>query len=121
MPQAADHVVDYDPFAELPLAREIIKLFTGKIGIQRDSRVLDVGAGTGESALEILEYLGTEEGCEGHITLLEPEANLLEVARNRLPAKYVDCAQGFAQDLEAMNYPPQAFDYSVWSNGSHAR
>jgi len=117
--QPVSEVVDYDPFAELPLARKIIKLFTGMVGIQPNSKVLDVGAGTGESALEILEYLGSEEGCEGHITMLEPEANLLEVARTRLPERLVDCARGFAQDLEKMNFPAGAFDFSVWSNGIH--
>ena len=119
MVQPVSEVVDYDPFAELPLSRRIIKLFTGMVGIQPNSKVLDVGAGTGESALEILEYIGSDEGCEGHITLLEPEENLLEVARTRLPERLVDCARGFAQDLEKMNFPVGAFDFSVWSNGIH--
>lgn len=119
MAQTITTVVDYDPFAELPISRHIIKKFTARIGIQSDSKVLDVGAGTGASALEILEYLNTDGGTEGHVTLLEPEAKLLDVARSRLPADVVDCASGFAQDLAKMNYAENAFDYAVWSNGIH--
>jgi len=117
--QTITTVVDYDPFAELPISRHIIKMFTARVGIQPDSKVLDVGAGTGASALEILEYLNTNEGCDGHITLLEPEAKLLDVARSRLPADVVDCTQGFAQDLAKMNFAEDSFDYAVWSNGIH--
>lgn len=119
MAQTITTVVDYDPFAELPISRHIIKMFTARVGIQPDSKVLDVGAGTGASALEILEYLNTNEGCDGHITLLEPEAKLLDVARSRLPADVVDCTQGFAQDLAKMNFAEDSFDYAVWSNGIH--
>ena len=117
--QTITNVVDYDPFAELPISRHIIKMFTARVGIQPDSKVLDVGAGTGASALEILEYLNTNEGSGGHITLLEPTAKLLDVARSRLPVDVVDCASGFAQDLAKMNYAEDSFDYSVWSNGIH--
>lgn len=119
MAQTVTNVVDYDPFAELPLARHIIKLFTARVGIQSDSNVLDVGAGTGDSALEILSYLNTNEGCEGHITMLEPEAKLLDVARSRLPSDVVDCTQGFAQDLAKLNFAEDTFDFAVWSNGIH--
>lgn len=112
-------LVDYDPFAELPLARDIIKFFTSTIGISPGSRVLDVGAGTGESAEVILEYLKSPEGCCGKITLLEPEERLLERARQRLPDGVAEYAHGYAQDLDEMNIEEGAFDFTVWSNGIH--
>ncbi len=112
-------LVDYDPFAELPLARDIIKFFTSTIGISPGSRVLDVGAGTGESAEVILEYLKSPEGCRGKITLLEPEERLLERARQRLPDGVAEYAHGYAQDLDEMNIEAGAFDFTVWSNGIH--
>lgn len=112
-------LVDYDPFAELPLARDIIKFFTSTIGISPGSRVLDVGAGTGESAEVILEYLKSPEGCRGKITLLEPEERLLERARQRLPDGVAEYAHGYAQDLDEMNIEEGAFDFTVWSNGIH--
>lgn len=112
-------LVDYDPFAELPLARDIIKFFTSTIGISPGSRVLDVGAGTGESAEVILEYLKSPEGCCGKITLLEPEERLLERARQRLPDGVAEYAHGYAQDLDEMNIEAGAFDFTVWSNGIH--
>ena len=57
MDKAAPSLVDYDPFAELPLAQHIIKSFTEKLDIQPGSRILDVGGGTGESAIAILKCL----------------------------------------------------------------
>jgi len=112
-------LVDYDPFAVLPIARRLVTLFTSRVGIKPDSRVLDVGAGTGESALEILKYLDASGDCAGRITMLEPDPKLLEVARARLPEEVVDCTQGFAQDLEEMNFEEDTFDFCVWSNGIH--
>ena len=112
-------LVDYDPFAELPLARDILKLFTQTIGIPPGSRVLDVGAGTGESAEAILECLASPEGCCGKITLLEPEERLLEQARRRLPVDGVEYARGYAQDLDELDLQEDSYDYTVWSNGIH--
>jgi ubiquinone/menaquinone biosynthesis C-methylase UbiE len=112
-------LVDYDPFAELPLARDILRQFTGRIGIRPGSQVLDVGAGTGESASAILDCLRSPNGCVGKITLLEPEARLLEKAKERLPEGLVEYAQGYAQDLDELSLEEDWFDYTVWSNGIH--
>lgn len=112
-------LVDYDPFAELPLARDILKRFTKSVGILPGSHVLDVGAGTGESAEAILECLQSSNGCAGKITLLEPEERLLDKARERLPAGVAEYAHGYAQDLDEMDLEEGAFDFTVWSNGIH--
>lgn len=116
---APRELVDYDPFAELPLAHDIIERFTRRIGIRPGSQVLDVGAGTGESASAILECLRSPNGCAGKITLLEPEARLLEKARERLKEGVIEYAQGFAQDLDDLELEEDSFDYTVWSNGIH--
>jgi ubiquinone/menaquinone biosynthesis C-methylase UbiE len=115
----AAEVVDYDPFAELPISREIVRFFTQEVGIRPGNTVLDVGAGTGDSAAAILECLRTPTGCEGRVTLLEPEDRLLRVAQERLKDAPVDCIQGYAQDLDEMNLEEGAFDFTVWSNGIH--
>lgn len=112
-------LVDYDPFADLPLAHDIIERFTRSIGIRPGSQVLDVGAGTGESASAILEILRSSDGCDGKITLLEPEERLLEKARERLGEGMVEYAQGYAQDLDDLRLEEESFDYTVWSNGIH--
>lgn len=112
-------LVDYDPFAELPLAQDILKRFTQSIGIRPGSQVLDVGAGTGESASAILECLRSSNGCEGKITLLEPEGRLLDKARERLSEFVIEYAQGYAQDLDDLRLEEESFDYTVWSNGIH--
>ena len=116
---ASRKLVDYDPFAELPLARDILHRFTRSIGILPGSQVLDVGGGTGESASAILECLRSANGCEGKLTLLEPEARLLEKARERLSEFVIEFAQGYAQDLDDLKLEEDSFDYTVWSNGIH--
>ncbi len=116
---AARKLVDYDPFAELPLAQEILQRFTKKIGIQPGSRVLDVGAGTGESAAAILECLQSATGRDGKVTLLEPEERLLEKAKERLGEGVYEYAQGYAQDLDHLQLEEESFDFTVWSNGIH--
>lgn len=119
MSERAFSLVDYDPFAELPLAQHIIELFTGELGILPGSRVLDVGGGTGESAIAILERLKAPVGWDGSVTLLEPEARLIEVAQTRLGDAPVEYIHGYAQDLERLNIEQNAFDFTVWSNGIH--
>jgi len=116
---APRQMVDYDPFAELPLAQDILQRFTKSIGIRPGSRVLDIGAGTGESAAAILECLQSADGCAGKITLLEPEERLLRKARERLPEGVAEYAHGYAQDLDELGIEEGAFDFTVWSNGIH--
>ena len=119
MDKTTPSLVDYDPFAELPLAQHIIESFTEKLDIQPGSRILDVGGGTGESAIAILKCLKGPVGWDGSVTLLEPEERLIEVAQTRLrdaPVKYI---HGYAQDLEHLNLDRHAFDFTIWSNGIH--
>jgi SAM-dependent methyltransferase len=117
--KAASSLVDYDPFAELSLAQRIIESFTEQLEIRPGSRVLDVGGGTGESAIAILECLKGPMGWDGSVTLLEPEERLIEVAQARLGDAPVEYIHGYAQDLEHLNLERRAFDFTVWSNGIH--
>ena len=117
--EPAPELVDYDPFAELPLAQHILRLFTDRVGIRPGSRVLDVGGGTGDSAAVILEHLRTPAGWDGSVTLLEPEARLLETARQRLGDVPVEYIEGYAQDLDELGFEEGAFDFTIWSNGIH--
>ena len=89
------------------------------MGIRPGSRVLDVGGGTGESALAILERLKAPTGWDGSVTFLEPEARFIEVARTRLGDAPVEYIHGCAEDLERLNIENRAFDFTVWSNGIH--
>ena len=113
MDKTTPSLVDYDPFAELPLAQQIIESFTEKLDIRPGNRILDVGGGTGESAIAILKCLKGPVGWNGSVTLLEPEARLIEVAQTRLrdaPVKYI---HGYAEDLEHLNLDPRAFDFTI--------
>ena len=63
--------------------------------------LLDVACGTGLVAVEAAKILGTAD----HITCLDPSAGMLEVARTKLPALFV---QGRA---EALPFPDNSFDF----------
>jgi demethylmenaquinone methyltransferase/2-methoxy-6-polyprenyl-1,4-benzoquinol methylase len=70
-------------------------------GLKRGDHVLDVACGTGLVAVEAAKILGSAE----NITCLDPSAGMLEVARQKLPAKFI---QGRA---EAMPLADNAFDF----------
>lgn len=70
-------------------------------GLKPGHHVLDVACGTGLVAVEAAKILGTAE----NITCLDPSAGMLEVAKKKLPAKFV---QGRA---EALPFPDNSFDF----------
>ncbi len=70
-------------------------------GLQPGDDLLDVACGTGLVAVEAEQILGTAQ----HITCLDPSAGMLEVARAKLAAHFV---QGRA---EQMPLPDAGFDF----------
>src|SRR3954465_7367700 len=70
-------------------------------GLKPGHHVLDVACGTGLVAVEAAKILGTAE----NITCLDPSEGMLQVARKKLPATFV---QGRA---EALPFPDQSFDF----------
>ena len=70
-------------------------------GLKKGAKVLDVACGTGLVAVEAAKILGTAE----NITCLDPSSGMLEVARTKLAARFV---QGRA---EAMPFPDNSFDF----------
>jgi demethylmenaquinone methyltransferase/2-methoxy-6-polyprenyl-1,4-benzoquinol methylase len=70
-------------------------------GLQPGDRLLDVACGTGLVAVAAAKILRTAE----HITCLDPSSGMLDVARTKLAAQFV---QGRA---EAMPLPDNAFDF----------
>lgn len=119
MAKVSFELLDYDTFGELPIARKIVQVFTERAGIRPGHRVLDVGGGTGESAKAILERLKTRAGWNGRVTLLEPVSKFLQVARERLQGTPVEFVQGYAEDLDELDFDDGTFEVAVWSNGIH--
>jgi len=70
-------------------------------GLRPGHHVLDVACGTGLMAVEAAKVVGSAE----NITCLDPSAGMLAVARQKLPAKFV---QGCA---EALPFPDHSFDF----------
>jgi demethylmenaquinone methyltransferase/2-methoxy-6-polyprenyl-1,4-benzoquinol methylase len=70
-------------------------------GLRHGHHVLDVACGTGLVAVAAAQILGTAE----NITCLDPSAGMLEVARTKLAARFV---QGRA---EALPFPQDSFDF----------
>lgn len=70
-------------------------------GLKKGDHVLDVACGTGLVAVEAAKILGTAE----NITCLDPSAGMLAVAKEKLPARFV---QGRA---EAMPFPDNSFNF----------
>jgi demethylmenaquinone methyltransferase/2-methoxy-6-polyprenyl-1,4-benzoquinol methylase len=70
-------------------------------GLKRGHHVLDVACGTGLVAVESAKILGSAE----NITCLDPSAGMLDVARQKLPARFI---QGRA---EAMPLADNSFDF----------
>jgi demethylmenaquinone methyltransferase/2-methoxy-6-polyprenyl-1,4-benzoquinol methylase len=70
-------------------------------GMHPGQRLLDVGCGTGLVALEAARILGTAE----NITCLDPSAGMLEVAKSKLKARFV---QGGAEEIPL---PDESFDF----------
>ena len=111
--------LNYEPFAELPIAREIVRHFMAGSGIKPDDTVLDIGCGTGDSAGAILEMLKTSGGWEGRIVAIDPDPVSLAIARERLTGCPVEFHQCTAQGLDQLGFAEETFDVSVWSNGIH--
>lgn len=72
-----------------------------RYGLKPGKHVLDVACGTGLVAVEAAKILGSAE----NITCLDPSAGMLEVARKKLPATFV---QGRA---EALPFADNSFDF----------
>lgn len=72
--------------------------------VTRGSRVLDVGAGTGET-LALARFRGAE------VAGVDPAADLLEIARQRLPS--ADLRRG---DMESLPFADDSFDAVTFVN-----
>jgi demethylmenaquinone methyltransferase/2-methoxy-6-polyprenyl-1,4-benzoquinol methylase len=70
-------------------------------GLKPGDHLLDVACGTGLVAVAAAQILGSAQ----NITCLDPSAGMLEVARTKLPAQFV---QGRA---EKMPFPENSFDF----------
>jgi SAM-dependent methyltransferase len=86
--------------AWLPVYRAVFE----RVGIRTGLRLLDVGCGAG-GALALARELGAE------VAGLDASANLLEIARERLPGAPIEIG-----DMEELPFPDEMFDAVIGMN-----
>ena len=82
---------------------ELAPAFADFAGIEPGQRVLDVGAGTGALAVELVHRIGPEA-----VALAEPSPRFVEALRRRLPD--LEVAEAPAEELP---WPDEAFDAAL--------
>ncbi len=105
--------VDYDPTQYLgsarhylagrpPYSAELGAVLAAELGLDGTGRLLDVGSGPGVLAVQLA-------GLFEHVTALEPDPEMLEVAREHAAASgvvAVDFVRATAEDIPRLGLPP---------------
>ncbi len=105
---AATYDAAADHFDDAPLGfwdrhgRQTVALLQPSAG----DRVLDVGCGTGASALPAAAAVGPT----GSVTGIDVAANMLQLARSKTKAQGLDNTSFALADMTSSGYPDQAFD-----------
>lgn len=80
-----------------------------RISLQSGARVLDVGCGTGTSAIPAAEIIGTS----GKVIGVDLAENLLKIARQKANALELENCEFKVADMETTGYPDKSFDAIV--------
>jgi ubiquinone/menaquinone biosynthesis C-methylase UbiE len=102
---AADHFDD-EPLSFWDL---IGKRTVTNLRLQAGAKVLDVGCGTGASALPAAQAVGKD----GFVVGVDLAARLLDRARSKATASNLDNVEFQVADMTALNYPDGSFDAVV--------
>jgi ubiquinone/menaquinone biosynthesis C-methylase UbiE len=102
---AADHF-DAEPLSFWDL---IGKRTVTNLKLQAGAKVLDVGCGTGASALPAAQVVGKD----GFVVGVDLAARLLDRARSKAMASNLDNVEFRVADMTALNYPDGSFDAVV--------
>jgi SAM-dependent methyltransferase len=85
-----------------PYSAQLRDVLAAELGLEGTGRLLDVGSGPGTVGLELA-------GLFEHVTLLEPDADMLAEARARVTAQRltaVDFVRATAEDIPRLDLPP---------------
>jgi ubiquinone/menaquinone biosynthesis C-methylase UbiE len=77
-----------------------------RLALQPGASVLDVGCGTGASAIPAAEQVGPK----GKVIAVDLADRLLEIARRKAAARELENIEFRLGDMENLGYPDQAFD-----------
>lgn len=92
---AYDELHEAEQLKKLDIIKEELK--KAKININTDTKLLDIGCGTG---------ISSQFDCD--VTGIDPSEELLKIAEKRLPA-----AQFFQQSAEALDFDDNEFDVVI--------
>jgi SAM-dependent methyltransferase len=93
---------------ELPLRRLLVTpaQLADRLHLERSSRVLEVGAGSGVFSVEVARRVP-----DGHLELFDLQPEMLEKCRSKVESASVAGVVGYTQgDAEALPFPPSSFD-----------
>ncbi len=101
----ADHYDQYRARVFEPPAKELVM----RAGIEKGSRVLDIGTGTGIAALEALEKVGSE----GYVLGVDSSEGLVAVAQKKAQMKGGENLEFRRVTMASLDLPGDSFDHVI--------
>ncbi len=110
-----DERFSFERFARHPFFKEVNTWLVSRVGLRKDSSVVDLACGPGAVTELILQHL--DETVPGaFVYAIDPSPSALELARQRIRSKIVRFVQGSAEHLGGL--VPQV-DTVVFTNAIH--
>lgn len=105
----------FERFARHPFFKEVNAWLVSRVGLRKDSSVVDLACGPGAVTELILQHL--DESVPGaYVYAVDPSPSALELARQRIRSRIVRFVQGSAEHLGGL--VPQV-DTVVFTNAIH--
>ena len=106
--------VKYDDFRITPWFRYTQKLSVEQFSLAPESKVLDVGCGTGFAVVYLVAALGVAKGCG-----IDIAPAMIDKAGQGVPNQLNDRIEFRVASAEEIPYPDQSFDHVLCTNSFH--